>query len=260
MNGDNIPQTFRQSLTSEITLAPEGVDRFRVFAPFGFDDGDEFVIVLKHAGGFWELSDEGNTLMHLSYDMNVDTLSKGARGDLFKSALLMHDIDNRNGELVAKVKDQKFALCLFTFVQGLTRISDLTYLSRERVRTTFKEDVQSWLSVFVPEKGRTFDWHDHARDPQGRYQVDCRINGRHPPVFVHALSNNDRTRDATIALHRFAEWNLDFEPVGIFKKKARITRSVRERFEDVCKRTYVGLEENEESIRRDIASLTSDYY
>ena len=261
MQHDDIVRIFTESAASEISLVPDGPERYRVFAPFGFDDGDEFAIVLKREqGSEWVLSDEGNTLMHLSYDINLDSLEKGVRRELFSNAILAHEIDNHQGELSTRIRDDQFGSCFYSFVQGLLRISDLTYLSRERVKTTFKEDVQQWLAEHIPEDRRTFDWHDPHRDPDAKYRADCRIDGRYPPVFVHALSNNDRTRDATISLLKFADWELDFKAVGIYKKGARISRSVRERFEDVCGHSYLGLEENEEFIRRELTTLTSDYF
>ena len=43
------------------------MDRYQVFTPFLFDDGDHLVIVLKRNNSHWVLSDEGHTYMHLTY-------------------------------------------------------------------------------------------------------------------------------------------------------------------------------------------------
>ena len=40
MTVESIEQDFRDKVSAQIRLAAEGVDRFRVFTPFLFDDGD----------------------------------------------------------------------------------------------------------------------------------------------------------------------------------------------------------------------------
>ena len=84
--------------------------------------------------------------------------------------------------------------------------SDDSYLSRERVRSTFMEDFRALLTEAVPEERRVFDWSDPERDPQGMYVVDCRINGMARPLFVNALPGDRKTRDATIMLLQFEKW------------------------------------------------------
>ena len=51
-------------MSQKIRLSGEGIDRFRVFIPFLFDDGAHLVIVLMKEGTRWVLSDEVHTCMH----------------------------------------------------------------------------------------------------------------------------------------------------------------------------------------------------
>ena len=52
---------------------------------FRFPDGDGFSIHLSEApSGGLRLSDRGHTLMHISYDHDVDALMDGARGALLE--------------------------------------------------------------------------------------------------------------------------------------------------------------------------------
>ena len=44
---NGIERDFREKVCAEIRLLDEGVDRYRVFTPFQFDDGDHLAIVLK---------------------------------------------------------------------------------------------------------------------------------------------------------------------------------------------------------------------
>ena len=137
---------------------------------------------------------------------------------------------------------------LYSFVQALLKISDVSFLSRERVRSTFMDDFRTLLSEAVPEDRRNFDWNDPQNDPQGMHPVDCRINNMPRPLFVHALANDDRTRDATIALLQFERWEIPFRSLAIFEDQESINRKVLARFSDVCEKQFSSLTANRERI------------
>ena len=47
MSVQTIERDFHEKVSSKIRLAAEGMERFRVFTPFMFDDGDHLDIVSK---------------------------------------------------------------------------------------------------------------------------------------------------------------------------------------------------------------------
>ena len=63
---ERIEKGFKEKVDNQVHIQSEGKDRYRVFTPFIFEDGDHFSIILKKEDGGWVLSDEGHTLMHLS--------------------------------------------------------------------------------------------------------------------------------------------------------------------------------------------------
>ena len=198
MTLESIEQDFRDKVSAKIRLTAEGVDRFRVLTPFLFDDGDHLAIVLRREGPRWVLSDEAHTYMHLTYDLDEKDLHTGTRQKIISNALALFQIQDREGELVLDVPDSRYGDALYSFVQALLRISDVSYLSRERAKSTFMEDFRALLSETLPEERVRFSWSDPTHDPHGMYVVDCRVNGMPRPLFVHGLGSGvwpDARRD-----------------------------------------------------------------
>ena len=61
MSIQTIERDFKKKVCDRLRLVSEGIDRYRVFTPFMFEDGDQLAIVLKKEHDHWMLSDEGHT-------------------------------------------------------------------------------------------------------------------------------------------------------------------------------------------------------
>lgn len=248
MTIDTIETAFRRTVGESVRVTNEGVNRYRVFTPFLFEDGDHLAVVLRREDNRWVLSDEGHTYMHLTYDLDERDLQRGNRQKIISNALSVFSVEDRDGELRLLIPEERYGDGLFSFIQALLKISDVSYLSRERVRSTFLEDFRSFMEATVPVDRRSFDWHDPQHDPAGKYAVDCRLNGMAKPVMVFALPSDDRVRDATISLLQFERWNIPHRSLAIFEDQEEVNRKVLARFSDMCEKQFSSLGANKDRI------------
>jgi len=240
---------LKSQIGQEIDLVHEGVDRFRVLTPFRFTDGDGLGIVLKRDTSGWTFTDEGHTFMHLSYALDARDLQDGNRRQIIEGVLSSFGVTERNGELVLPTDALGVRLGdgLFSFVQALLHVTDVNYLSRERVRSTFLEDFKSFVRGHAPEGRASFDWHDATLDPDGHYPVDCRLNGAGaPPLFMFAIPGDEKCSVATIAIMYYERAGLAFESLAVFEDMARINRKALARLTDVVGKQFSSLAGNQD--------------
>jgi len=245
---DDISEDFRWSLCSEIELIPEGPDRYVVSTPFTFDDGDEFTVLLRREGHGWTLSDEAHTFMHLSYEMKERDWQKGRRAEIIEQVLSMFEVTKENGELRRRVDNDAFGDALFDYLQALSKITDIKFLKREIVRSTFLDDFREFVRERVPTERRTFSWTDPEHDPDGTYPVDVRISGPNRPLFLFALNTNTRVRDATISLLKYEQWGLEYNSAGVFEDVREISDEQLTKFMDVAGMLFSNLKGNQDRL------------
>jgi hypothetical protein len=154
MDLDTVVSDFKSKVCEQLRLTQEGENRFRVFTPFMFEDGDHLAIVLKREQGYWMLSDEGHTYMHLTYDLDEKDLRTGTRQKIITNALSAFSVTDRAGELLTPIREGHYGDALYSFVQALLRVADVTFLTRERVKSTFLEDFREFIEKTVAKERR----------------------------------------------------------------------------------------------------------
>ena len=235
-----VERWLHERFCSELRLEPIDDDRIRVFTPFRFDDGDHLKIILKRTNGSWALTDEGHTLMHLSYAVSEEEMKQESRQTLMEGALSLFDVQNRGGELLLPLNEDNVGDAIYEFAEAMIKVADVAYLSRERVRVAFFQDVERFLGDVLPTGRVRTRWYDLEHDAEGLYPVDFRIEAQgDPPWFLYALATAYHISVATIALHQFREWGLSHRPVGVVRDDVRIGSRDRARFESAGERAPV---------------------
>lgn len=244
MNLAGLREELRQKVCDEIDIEDQGLHRYVVYTPFMFDDGDHFVVVLKRGpDNKWFLTDEGHTFMHVSYD-DID-IWHGTRKNIIDQTLLSFSMVNDSGEIKLDIPEDAFGDALFSFLQGLTKIADVRFLTRERAKSTFMEDFRELLRKKIPEQMLTLDYTDPEHDRKQLYPVDCRLNGTSRPLFVFAVNNDLKCSAAHTTILQFEKWGRRFGSMAIFEDQTQINRSILARFSDAVGKQFSDLSDSD---------------
>jgi len=196
--------------------------------PFAYPDGDQYPLSLSETktGGI-RISDGGHTLMHLSYENDVDKFFEGTRRVLLDQILTEQGVeyDEKTGQFYVETPWGDLSAAAFRLGQALTRVYDLTFLNRSRVVSTFYEDLQEQIVHFIPEEKVQRNYIVPALPDAEHYPVDFCIEGKHEtPLFLFGIPNRDKARLTTIFLQYYLQNHIDFDSLLVFANQEEIPR------------------------------------
>ncbi len=212
-------------LCAEVSIKYKNENLLSVDTPFYFADGDPYQIYIREMpGGIIRLTDMGHTIMHLSYDNDIDKFREGTRGKIFEQIKSETLIQEENGEFFIDTPIANLGFSLFRLGQGLTKINDLTFLNRARAESTFYEDLQEQLYKIIDEARVKKDYYYEGMENSKDYPIDYRIEGKHAPLFIFGIPNRDKARLTTIILERLLRVKADFDSLIIFSDQGTMPK------------------------------------
>ena len=222
-----------ERLCEEVVVEPRPDGALMVRTHFTFPDGDGYPFHLtQHPAGGLCLSDLGHTLMHISYDQDVDSLLHGPRRVLLDRVVSESGLEYDDGVFSVTTAPERLAESIFMFGQGLTRVYGLTLLSRTNVTTTFYDDLSSRLTTLIDEAHIQKDFEPDVPNAK-YYPVDYCIAGKDAPVFLWGVPTRDKARLTTITLSYFHLHKVEFDSIIVFRDQAEIPRDDLARLSDV---------------------------
>ena len=253
-----LEQALCERLCAKVRLHERDDGVLMLETPFTFPDGDHYPVYLSETqAGSIMLSDRGHTLMHMSYEQDVDALYDGARAVLREQIVRESGIDEKHGTFTTVTPPDQIGDSLFKFGQALTKIYDLTFLSRGRVTSMFYEDLKTLMFEIVDEDKIETDFVPQGVPNGDDYPVDYRLESREgAPIFLYGVPNRDKARLTTIMLSHFLLHGLSFESIIVFEDQQEIPRLDLARLTNVAG-TAVSSLEAEDDLRRKIEKLAA---
>jgi hypothetical protein len=202
-----------------------GEERVMIETPFTFEDGDGYSLFMESlSSGGVKITDCGLTLMHLSYSMDTDKIREGNRAGIFERVIADAGVEDRDGELVLESSMDQLGQNVFRFGQALTRVHDITFLSRGRVESTFYEDLRSEVMRIVPEEKLHRDYVLPDMPRAQDYKIDFFVETASVPIFLFGIPSKDKAMLTTIVLEHCLRENVRFESILVFQDQKSMPR------------------------------------
>lgn len=210
---NSLKENLCNAFCADVGIRAAG-DLVSVSLPMTARDGDSFNVYLSRTRAGWRLSDAATTMMRLSYDNDLNTLLSGTRARLYSTILTESGLVEDDGEIYTEVPADQLIAGMFRLGQGLSRIEDIALWTRNRVESTFYNDLQAAITAAVPADDVTADY---VPDFEGGadYLVDYRIETGSWPLFLFGVSGKDKARLTTITLLKLKQAEQEFDSIVV---------------------------------------------
>jgi len=225
---------------------------WRIQTPFLFPDGDSYVLYIQQLpNGKFKLSDMGNSLMHMSYESDIQKLRDGTRARLLEQILAGSDVLEDDGEFYVETSLNEIGSSIFQIGQALTKVHDLSFLDRVRGENTFYDDLRALLHTCLKED----QLHENYIVPDipraKEYPVDYHISGGSLPVYLFGVPNKDKAQLTTIILQYLNGAQCCFTSMIVFQDMEKLSRPVVSRLTNAANDQIASLDA-EQDLRRKI--------
>lgn len=144
LDATNLQQLLCKKLCNDVRVVCRPDGKLMLRTGFEFPDGDQFPIHLSEtATSGVRLSDLGHTLMHLSHDHDIDSFLLGTRRQILETIINESGVGLDGGVFYIDSSLETIPDAIFRFGQALTRVYDLSLLSRSRVQSLFYDDLSN---------------------------------------------------------------------------------------------------------------------
>lgn len=187
----------------QFTERRPGVIQF--IGPFNHEDGDPIEMFLESRSGSVRISDEGLTLMRLSYTFDPDT---EFRRRVLERIVSENGLKLEGGKLFIDATVDNLYPYLMQFVQTIGKISSMRFFQRETAKFQFSELLRKIAMAnfdrFHPQESC------FPLPGQEEYEVEFCYNSRPRPVYLFGVNSSAKARLATISCLKFLNERLRF--------------------------------------------------
>ena len=131
LDATKMKQSLCEQLCNDVQVVCRPDGRLMLHTRFEFPDGDRFPIhVSETATNGVRLSDLGHTLMHISYDHDIDSFLLGTRRQLLEVIVSESGVSFDGGVFYVECSLEDIRDAVFRFGQTLTQVYNLAFPSR----------------------------------------------------------------------------------------------------------------------------------
>lgn len=236
MNINELKNAVCTSLCADVQIIERNDGYFFVDTPFEFSDGDHYSLFLKFlpSGGL-RITDRGTTFMRMSYLNDLAKFRDGSRGRLLEQVVANAGLHEDGGEFYMDVSGDQLGPALVRFGQAITRVHDLTFLNKNRVASTFYDDLREQVQGIVGTEDVIENYIVPGLPMAEAYPVDLFVKGERSPLYIFGVPDQAKARLATIIIQYLRlhlnndPTRLRFKSLVVFQDQANIPHKDRGR-------------------------------
>jgi hypothetical protein len=225
-----------KAMCAQIQIRQKTATLLAIDTPFTFSDGDQYQLYVKELmpAGVLRITDNGHTMMHLSYENEVKDFREGTRGKLFAQILAQFEVNEVDGEFYIDTTSSELVPAIFRLGQAITKLTDLTFLNRVRVEATFYEDLDERLRLIISDPSKVIKNYINPDLSQAKdYPIDYFIEGKTSPLYLFGIAGRDKAKLTTIILEHLLNASINFESLLVFMDQSAIPKSDLARLSNV---------------------------
>lgn len=217
-DSDDLASSLAGALCASFAVHEVNPGQFVLQTPFQFEDGDGFPVVIERHEKGWRITDLGGAASHLAVD-DVDFTP--ARLEMLVDIAEGSGFDFEDLVLSRAQSELPSPFDIADVLQAIAQLSAIRYLSRERVRRLYRDDVVRFVEASVPPENRSVRWRPPS-DSKGVYAADALLKPSQSgalPTTLFAVGNAEQAERATISILMHKRWELDVDPLVIFDRR-----------------------------------------
>lgn len=228
---------------------------FQIFLPYYHEDWDMVDIFIQQIWKEFVLTDFWQTMMRLSYYTEIDNAT---RKKIFNTILATYNIRYDNGKLSIKIDDLENTVAyVMEMIAAITKISDISYVKQERIKTMFYEYFDTFMTKELPEmlknelpdsNIKVVKEYKPEFDKKWQYVAPYAILTKDMPILFFPVLNDDRCQEAVITLLSYKNEHLDNKSIAIFNSLDDVSTKNAWRLMDLVDRPLSTFDTNKEKI------------
>ncbi len=205
-------EVLTQGFSGQIFLREKRPGISQIIAPIFHEDGDMIDIFLDQRSGNIEtlkLTDNGLTLMRLSYSFDIDTPNKRK---ILTRILNENGIAEDAGELSLVATSSNLSARFLHFSQVIAKVTSLQFLKRQVISSLFYEHLEEFikdnLRQYSPQP-RFVPWKERPE-----LEVDWAfLSMASKPIYLFGVKESPKARLSAISCLEFQRQEIPFRSV-----------------------------------------------
>ena len=196
--------------------------KYQLIVPILHEDGDMVDVYLQDSPkgeDYIRICDFGMALMRLSYTYEI---SSATRQQIFDSILINSGVNIHEGNLYLDTNLMMLYENVLQFAGCIQKVCNMRYWSKERIQTTFYEDLKDYttteLERFNPVPDQT---------PLENYDiisVDWSLKHNNRNLYLFGVASDNKAKNVAISLLEFQKAKLPFISLIVHEDMEKLGR------------------------------------